>query len=412
MLEEIGRLGREVFAPRLPHPYWVDWTLGIDKFNARGGKIPALFQWEREEMGITRPPTVVAALMPQPSGPRGGLVSELCRARLFQHETFLAARKYPETAAGPLGDYGCLLLFSPKPGVPAAQARLDVRDQLQAFRKEMEKKFKTTVLAGVGSIQPNGGDLVRSYRDAVAGLHLAVQSGQNPSFVVATEGEREGVPTAGLRASMREMADALTRASQGRLAIARDKFVRQVLFASHGQSETVRHHFLSALHILLERFEARSGVSLGAARTLGDDLADRVAQARNLPDLMSSFTGALEALERYQEKPREAVAAARVEEVLKDLESEPGKNWKLSGLCKRTGMSAPTFLKWFKKLTGTGFGPYLRRARLTKAKQMLQEGHLTLDRIALECGFNSASYFIQAFKRTQGTSPRKYKGTK
>ena len=47
-----------------------------------------------------------------------------------------------------------------------------------------------------------------------------------------------------------------------------------------------------------------------------------------------------------------------------------------------------------------------------EARQMLQEGPLTLERIAQECGFNSASYLIQAFKRTLGTSPRKYKHLK
>jgi transcriptional regulator GlxA family with amidase domain len=208
---------------------------------------------------------------------------------------------------------------------------------------------------------------------------------------------------------MRELADAMTLVSKGRLAIAREKFVRQVLFASHGQTENVRIHFLSALQILLERFESRSSVTRAVARKLGDDLADRVASARNLPELIAVFAGTLEALERYQENPREAGSMARVEDAIKAIEDEPGKPWKLSNLCRGTGLSAPTFLKRFKKLTGMGFGPYLRKMRLQKARQMLQEGTLTLERIALECGFNSSSYLIQVFNRTLGTSPRKYR---
>jgi transcriptional regulator GlxA family with amidase domain len=193
------------------------------------------------------------------------------------------------------------------------------------------------------------------------------------------------------------------------LAIAREKFVRQVLFASHGQSENVRIQFISALQILLERFEARSGVPRSVARTLGDDLTDRVASARNLPDLIAVFAGALEALERYQENPREAGSIAKVEDALKAIQEEPGKPWKLAELCRRTGLSAPTFIKRFRKLTGLGFGPYIRKARLQKARQMLQEGSLSLERIALECGFNSASYLIQVFNKALGTSPRRYR---
>jgi len=387
----------------------VEWTLGTDKFYARGEKHRDLAEWEREELGLTRSPNVVIALMPQSSGRRSGIVEDLCRAAEFQHECLLAARRHGEAVAGMLGDYGALILTSYKMGTAPAQARLEVRERIRVLREELEKKFGVTVSAGAGFLKGNSMDLSRSYREAVAGLHMSVQAGRNPAFVEATVGEREGITASGIRTSMRELADAMSRASQDRIAISRDKFVRQVLFASHGQSEVAKIHCLSALYILLERFEGRSGVSLVAARTLGDDLADRVASASNLPDVMAAFAGALEALERYQEKPHEAGTAARVEQVVKDIELEPGKPWKLHDICSRTGMSTPTFLKWFRKLTGSGFGPYLRKARLTKARQMLQEGPLTLERIAQECGFNSASYLIQAFKRTLGTSPRKYK---
>ncbi len=395
MLEEIGDLRRDVFAPRFFHLYWAQWTIGLDKYFSRlpAGHEPAA--WEHEEMGVTRPPNVVLALMPRPEGKVTGLVEDLCRARAFQWEAFHIARRLGEAVADPLGDYGAVVITSVRSS-GGAQA-------------ELEKRFGMTVLAGVGSVRAGGVDLARSYREAVAALHMAIQTGQNPSFVEATAGEREGVPIAGLRVSMRELAEALSLASKGRLAIAREKFTRQVLFASHGQFENVRVHFLSALQILLERFEARSGVPRNVARTLGDDLVDKVAAARNLPELIAVFAGSLSALERYQENPREAGSIAKVEDALKAIEEEPGKPWKLQELCRRTGLSAPTFLKRFRKLAGVGFGPYLRKTRLQKARQMLQEGSLTLDRIAMECGFNSASYLIQVFQKNLGTSPRKYR---
>jgi AraC-like DNA-binding protein len=409
MLAEIGRLRREIFAPRFFHLYWAEWTLGLDKFFAREEKNRELAVWEKDEMGITLPPNVVLAIMPYSGGKSSGLVEDLCRARDFQWEAFHLARRFGDAVAAPLGDYGAVVLASVKATRGTAQGRLEAREKAQAFRKELEKRFGVTVLAGVGSVQKENHNLARSYREAVAALHMAIETGQNPSFVESTVGEREGVPIAGLRASMRELADAMSLVSKGRLAIAREKFVRQVLFASHGQSENVKIHFLSALQVLLERFEARSSVTRADARKLGDDLADRVASARNLPELIAVFAGTLGALERYQEKPREAGSIARVEEVIKAIEDEPGKPWKLSAFCRRTGLSAPTFLKRFKKVTGMGFGPFLRKVRLQKARQMLQEGTLTLERIAQDCGFNSASYLIQVFNKTMGTSPRKYR---
>jgi hypothetical protein len=193
-----------------------------------------------------------------------------------------------------------------------------------AFRKELEKRFGMTVLAGVGSVRAGGVDLARSYREAVAALHMAIQTGQNPSFVEATAGEREGVPIAGLRVSMRELAEALSLASKGRLAIAREKFTRQVLFASHGQFENVRVHFLSALQILLERFEARSGVPRNVARTLGEEPGR---QGRGGPKPAGTHRGVRWLPQRVGTLPgesREAGSIAKVEDALKAIEEEPG----------------------------------------------------------------------------------------
>jgi hypothetical protein len=103
MLEEIGDLRRDVFAPRFFHLYWAQWTIGLDKYFSRlpAGHEPAA--WEHEEMGVTRPPNVVLALMPRPEGKATGLVEDLCRARAFQWEAFHIARRLGEAVADPLG---------------------------------------------------------------------------------------------------------------------------------------------------------------------------------------------------------------------------------------------------------------------------------------------------------------------
>ena len=118
------------------------------------------------------------------------------------------------------------------------------------------------------------------------------------------------------------------------------------------------------------------------------------------------FGTALETLMRYQERPLEAGAAAKIETVLREMIDAPGKVWNLTRLCRLTGMSAPTFMKWFKRTTGSAFGPYLRGLRLTRAKEMLSEGNFTMERIALECGLSSSSSFIAFFRKATGSTPR------
>jgi len=81
----------------------------------------------------------------------------------------------------------------------------------------------------------------------------------------------------------------------------------------------------------------------------------------------------------------------------------------LKEVCRRAGVSAPTYLKSFRQIAGLSFGPFLRGLRLEKAREMLQDGSLGLERVAQECGFSSAQSFIPIFRKAYGTSPRKYR---
>jgi transcriptional regulator GlxA family with amidase domain len=94
--------------------------------------------------------------------------------------------------------------------------------------------------------------------------------------------------------------------------------------------------------------------------------------------------------------------------VVAEISKEPGRSWHLAKLSKQIGMSAPTFSKWFQKVAGLPFGPYLKKVRLEKAGALLREENMSLERIAQECGFSSASSFVQIFKRMKGVSPRRY----
>ena len=64
----------------------------------------------------------------------------------------------------------------------------------------------------------------------------------------------------------------------------------------------------------------------------------------------------------------------------------------------------------FKEYTGKTVNEYLTEYRIYIAKQLLEDTEKSILEIALECGFNEASYFIRIFKRQTGISPLKYRG--
>jgi len=72
------------------------------------------------------------------------------------------------------------------------------------------------------------------------------------------------------------------------------------------------------------------------------------------------------------------------------------------------GMSYYHFSRFFKKLTGKKFNEYLLELRLNSAQKKLLEENKSVSEVALECGFEYVSYFIQKFKERNGMTPREF----
>ncbi|HJT23740.1 MAG TPA: AraC family transcriptional regulator [bacterium] len=404
---ELDRLRVDVLSRQLPHPYWVDWAIGRNKFFAMPAKGYTVPQWVKEEVGVSRVPTVVAALMPQKPGMGAGSLEILCQARRFQHECYLAARQWGEMACAPLGDYGALVLTSPTPPFSSVQARLEIRERIQEFGGALEGKLRMAVVAGIGSIMAQGSQLARSYHEAVASLHSAVQSGKKAVFADTSLPVESEMTLPKIQGLVRDLGLALAHSSLARLAAARENFIYQLLYTGYGP-EITRASLQSALTVLLDQFERRTGVGQSAARTLGSELMGRLDAANTLPELTGAFKECIDTLALYQDNPKDASVTARLKTLLADIQKEPQKPWRLSKLSQKAGLSPPTFLKWFKKVSGQSFGPYVRKARLSKAEALLKEGNLKLERVAQECGFASASTFSIIFRREFGTTPREY----
>lgn len=63
----------------------------------------------------------------------------------------------------------------------------------------------------------------------------------------------------------------------------------------------------------------------------------------------------------------------------------------------------------FKSLTGRTPKQYLGECRIANAKQMLIHSDISVQNIAIKCGFNDVNNFIRKFKAETGVTPYKYK---
>lgn len=78
-------------------------------------------------------------------------------------------------------------------------------------------------------------------------------------------------------------------------------------------------------------------------------------------------------------------------------------------VAKYCGLSYHYFSRLFKRLMKQSFSAYINDYRLEKAQQLLLNSDKTVEEIALDLGFCTASYFIYKFKKKYLVSPKQYR---
>lgn len=102
--------------------------------------------------------------------------------------------------------------------------------------------------------------------------------------------------------------------------------------------------------------------------------------------------------------PSDARAAALAERLLAGPEGREG----LAGLAVGTGASLRTLQRLFPRETGLSLEAWRRKARLLHGLARLTAGAAVTE-AAFDCGYDSPSAFIAAFRRQFGTTPSRYR---
>ncbi|MBK1786215.1 GlxA family transcriptional regulator [Prauserella cavernicola] len=105
--------------------------------------------------------------------------------------------------------------------------------------------------------------------------------------------------------------------------------------------------------------------------------------------------------------PDDAVLA----EVLEWIERRLDQPLTVAELARRSGLRQRSFLRRFASATGTTPHRWLTERRLDRAQGLLENGGLSVEEIAVACGYSSAAALRHQFTRLRGTSPSAYRKT-
>ncbi|MGH7441804.1 MAG: helix-turn-helix domain-containing protein, partial [bacterium] len=384
------------------HHRWVEWQAIHPKYFRFNRDPEALMPWEVEELGIERFPTTVLASKRENTGREW---ADPLAALAFQREALRIAPELGQSMAYPLSRYGTLLLTSAGTKSSPARAMGELTERASRFAGRMARHFGCRVWVGMGSTNPGGKALRRSYHEAVAALHLAIARDQAMVRFQDVQGaDQEGL---GLRGEVEVLARALLEQGRSEMKRHATAFIQSVLVRTLGRPEASRRAFMELLNRLLGALETRRGLDVANLERFESDLVLKMETALDLNEMVARFETALAQLLSFLERPASGDKYFRLDNARQAVEVALNENWTLTTVTRQFGFSVSTFSREFSRRVGLPFSAFLLSKRLEKAKRMLSEGR-SLEQISEACGFKSVNYFIQIFKRKVGMPPGKF----
>jgi AraC-like DNA-binding protein len=102
---------------------------------------------------------------------------------------------------------------------------------------------------------------------------------------------------------------------------------------------------------------------------------------------------------------------SQISVALRALHSDVRYGWTVAELARRVGMSRSALATRFVATVGCAPMEYLSQWRMSLAQDALSRGGKSLDHLAEEIGYESASAFSTAFRRRLGCAPRAFART-
>lgn len=157
------------------------------------------------------------------------------------------------------------------------------------------------------------------------------------------------------------------------------------------------------------------------SRLLSEGAKLQISTVKNKTDCLLSITQTILYLISSRElTPISATSTAyqlnkvspEVLKILSYINTNFNQDISLKALCEKFYLSKVSLCKKFKSVMNCSIMDYVSRLRLAKAKSLLRDQNMSVEDVAIECGYSSANYFGLIFKKEVGLSPLNYKKTR
>lgn len=112
---------------------------------------------------------------------------------------------------------------------------------------------------------------------------------------------------------------------------------------------------------------------------------------------------------KQEEQPEEILNSSALENIVEEIQARYNENITLTGFSEKHNISVGHLSNLLKERLGMSFSEYITAKRVQKAKELLADERLSVEKVANEVGYKDYFYFTKVFKKAVGISPSKYR---
>ncbi|MFD2334238.1 response regulator [Cohnella sp. GCM10020058] len=196
---------------------------------------------------------------------------------------------------------------------------------------------------------------------------------------------------------------AICSGSEARVAPLVEELGERMLSAGEGE-DSIKARFVQLLTRLLEKLSARQP-GAGSASALLESKLLAIHRACGFQTMLAQISALLAEAIRLTD---DGGGERQIRKMTQLIDTHYKDNLKLEKLAEAFNYNSAYLGKLFKSVTGNSFNTYLDKARIAKAKQLLQAG-LKVYEAAEQVGYPNPDYFHGKFRKYEGLPPGAYR---
>lgn len=310
----------------------------------------------------------------------------------------------------PFANEKMIILLGLDDGQSSEQTKAGVKALAETIRDTVLQATGLAATIGIGRYYADSREVYKSYMEAVSACQRSFFPEDNPvHFFDELTDQGAGTfdyPFQNERAVLDQVRCGDRRAAQDSLNTLLEK-----VFHANTSIETVKACALELL-IVLSRAAVEGGASLEKLTLQNFALINKLVECSNRNQLYYLLMNSLDRFLDNMIDNRTTVNSRMINQACNYIINNCHRNLTLEEVAQTVHLSAFYFSRVFKQEKGCNFVEFLTKVRVERAKKLLTNTDLSVVRIALESGYQDASYFCRVFRQEAGLTPNQYRNQK